>query len=142
MAKRNSKSGWLLYCMIGVPWFWWVKIGITHIGIGALKRALSISQSFVGFAFPIMILPIPGAYHIEQRTHLILKSLSWRFYKGDGSSEWFWFPAALFIIPVMLAIFGLYIALIDAIISTRILSLYIDLIVSALCLGWDVISNA
>jgi len=52
---RNSKGGWLLYCMIGVPWFWWVKIGITHISIGAAKRALSISDAFIGFAFPIMM---------------------------------------------------------------------------------------
>ena len=122
MAKRNSKSGWLLYCMIGVPWFWWVKIGITHIGIGALKRALSISQSFVGFAFPIMILPIPGAYHIEQRIHGILKPISCKFYKGDGASEWFWAFAAIFVLPIMLAIWGVYLALIDRLLGTSILT--------------------
>lgn len=108
--------------MIGVPWFWWVKIGITHIGIGALKRALSISQAFVGFAFPIMILPIPGAYYFEQVIHGILSPLSWRFYKGDGASEWFWVFAAIFVLPVMIAIWGVYLALIDRLLGTSILT--------------------
>lgn len=127
--------------MIGVPWIWWVKIGITHVSIGAWERALSISDAFIGFAVPIMILPIPGAYQIEQRTHKILRCLSCRFYKGDGSSEWFWFPAALFIIPIMLTIIGIYIALIDTAFSTIFLPLYIDLIVSVLVWGWGYLSN-
>ena len=118
---RNPKSGWLLYCMIGVPWFWWVKIGITHVGIGALKRAFDVGKAFVGFPFPIMIVPIPGAYYFEQATHRNLKGISFKFYKGDGASEWFWFPAAFFIIPVMLVIWAIYFAGIDAIFHTTIL---------------------
>lgn len=118
---RNSKGGWLLYVMIGVPWVWWVKIGITHIGIGALKRAFDVGKAFVGFPFPIMVVPIPGAYHFEQRIHRILTPLSFRFYKGDGASEWFWFPAAIFVLPIMFAILGLYIAAFDAYFGTKAL---------------------
>jgi hypothetical protein len=107
--------------MIGVPWFWWVKIGITHVGIGALKRAFDVGKAFVGFPFPIMIVPLPGAYHFEQATHRRLKGLSFKFYKGDGASEWFWFPAALFIIPIMLMVWAIYFLLGDIILGTTIL---------------------
>jgi len=106
--------------MIGVPWFWWVKIGITHVGIGAFKRAFDVGKSFVGFPFPIMIVPIPGAYHFEQAIHSRLKGLSFRFYKGDGASEWFWLPAALFVLPIMLTIWGIYFLAFDRVLVTRI----------------------
>lgn len=107
--------------MVGVPWFWWVKIGITHVGIGAFKRAFAVDKAMWGFPFPIMIVPIPGAYHFEQRIHGILKPLSFRFYRGDGGSEWFWVLAAIFVLPVMLAIWGFYLAGVDALLGTSIL---------------------
>ena len=131
---RNSKSGWLLYCMIGVPWCWWVKIGITHIGIGALKRAFSIDKAMIGFPFPIMVVPIPGAYYFEQRIHRILKPINFRFYKGDGGSEWFWFFAAFFVIPVMLAIWGPYLKGLDLILETSIYPVVKDWFIDALLL--------
>jgi len=106
--------------MIGVPWFWWVKIGITHIGIGALERAFSIDKAMIGFPFPIMVVPLPGAYHFEQRIHRILKPIKCKFYKGDGASEWFWGFAAFFVLPIMLSIWGLYLKGLDLILETSI----------------------
>jgi len=106
--------------MIGVPWFWWVKIGITHIGIGALERAFSIDKAMIGFPFPIMVVPLPGAYYFEQRIHRILKPIKCKFYKGDGASEWFWGFAAFFVLPIMLSIWGLYLKGLDLILETSI----------------------
>lgn len=107
--------------MVGVPWFWWVKIGITHVSIGAAKRAFAIDKAMWGFPFPIMVVPIPGAYHFEQKIHRELSFLSCRFYKGDGSSEWFWCPAALFVLPIMFATWGIYIAIADYFLGTTVL---------------------
>jgi len=106
--------------MIGVPWFWWVKIGITHIGIGALERAFSIDKAMIGFPFPIMVVPLPGAYYFEQRIHRILKPIKCKFYKGDGASEWFWGFAAFFVLPIMLSIWGLYLKGLDLILETSV----------------------
>lgn len=106
--------------MIGIPWVWWVKIGITHVSIGAFKRAFSVGKAFIGFPFPIMVVPIPGAYGIEQWLHGILKPLSCRFYKGDGSSEWFWLPAVGVVLPIMLLIVSMYLVSIDMILDTSI----------------------
>ncbi len=112
--------------MVAIPWIWWIKIGITHVSIGALKRAFSIGKSFWGFALPIMFVPIPGAYHFEQAIHFNLKSMSFVFYKGDGATEWFWAFAAIFVLPVMLSIWGIYACLIDIVLGTTIAPLLIE----------------
>ena len=119
-AMRNSKGGWLLYLMIGVPWFWWVKIGITHVSIGAFKRAFSVGKAFVGFPFPIMFVPIPGAYGVEQWLHRVLAPLSCRFYRGDGASEWYWLPVIVVVLPVMLLIVSMYLVCFDMALGTAI----------------------
>lgn len=133
---RNSKGGWLLYVMVAIPWIWWVKIGITHVGIGALKRAFSIDKAMIGFPVPIMVVPLPGAYHFEQAIHAKLKRLSFRFYKGDGASEWFWAFAAIFVLPVMLSIWGIYACLLDMVLGTTIAPVLIETFFD--CLFWVV----
>lgn len=98
----NSKSGAILYLMVHVPYIWFVKIGIT--GKSAKERARGIDRTMFGFPVPVFFCFVPGAYHIEQALHRNLAGLSARFYRGDGSSEWFWIIAAPFALAVMILI--------------------------------------
>lgn len=77
--------------MVHIPFVWWCKIGIT--GVGAAKRAKQIDEAVIGFPLPVMILILPFVYEIEQLLHRLFAPLSCRFYRGDGSTEWFWLPA-------------------------------------------------
>lgn len=128
--SRSSKGGWLLYCMVPIPFIWWIKIGITSLDIGALKRAFAIDKAidkslwwlpFPTFVVPIMVTPVPGAYNIEQALHGMFRHENISWYKGDGHTEFFWLTAAFRAIPIMLSINALYLAGIDAIFHTKIL---------------------
>ncbi len=87
--------------MFHFPFVWFWKIGITSKS--ANKRAKSIDRAVIGFPVPVFILVIPGAYFVEQDLHRHFLFLSARFYKGDGSSEWFWFPVAPIVFALMCA---------------------------------------
>jgi len=114
--KNNSKSGSILYLMIHLPFFWWVKVGITSKS--AENRAKQVDRAVWGKPRVIMAVWIPGAYFIEQDLHRRFSRLNQRFYKGDGSTEWFLFPVALVLWPLMLAVWGGYINAIDLILGT------------------------
>lgn len=86
--------------MLHIPCFWWVKIGIT--GKSTRRRAASINREMWGIPVPIIGIPIPFAAHFEAMLHRHCKPLNVRFYKGSGFSEWFWFPAAIPALLVML----------------------------------------
>lgn len=116
---RSSRSGWLLYCLIHIPFFWKFKVGITSLHIGAKKRAAGIDKEMFGFPFPIMVVPVPGAYHIEQEMHRVMKRWNTRFYNGSGRSEWFNLMPILFTVPIQIAIWGLYLAGIDLVLGTK-----------------------
>ena len=118
---RSSKGGWLLYCMACFPWVWKFKVGITSLSIGAAKRARDIDREMFGFPIPIMIVPVPGAYYIEQEMHRIMRRFNTRFTSASGKSEWFNVVPLFFTVPIMLSIWGLYFAGIDAIFHTTIL---------------------
>lgn len=81
----------IVYCLIFFPRIWVVKIGYS--GVSAKRRARSVSKHAPGFAFPVAIAVIPFAWHVEQGLHSLFAGLSYRFYKGDGSTECFLFPA-------------------------------------------------
>lgn len=91
----------VLYLMVHIPFFWWWKIGITGVGVGASKRAKRIGQSVFGFPVPVFFVPIPFCYMFEQFLHRMFNGLNVRFYNSDGASEWFWFPVIVFAIPIM-----------------------------------------
>ena len=115
--KRDSKSGWLLYLMVHVPFIWFFKIGITSAEIGAAKRAKQVDRAVFGFPLPIMVLFLPGAYHIEQDLHRRFSFCHARFYRGDGHQEWFFmFPIVLW--PVMVAVWLSYIYAVDLVLGT------------------------
>lgn len=101
----------ILYIMIHIPFFWWWKIGITGRSSRLKKRAKEIDAAVFGFPFPVMFVPVPNAYGLEQKIHRALRPLSCRFYRGDGSTEWFWFPAGLIAVGVSLLIWTAYIYL-------------------------------
>lgn len=117
MSKRNSKSGWLLYLMVHIPFIWFFKIGITSAEIGAAKRAKQVDRAVIGFPIPIMVLFVPGAYHIEQDLHRRFSWCNAPFYRGDGHQEWFFlFPIVLW--PVMVAVWMSYVYAVDLVLGT------------------------
>ena len=117
VKRRDSKAGTILYLMVHFPYLWWWKIGIT--GRTATARAKDIDEAMFGFPVPVLIVWVPGAYIVEQWLHSVCRGMRADFYSGDGHSEWFWVPAILFALPVMLAIWGLYFYLVS------------------LCMEWD-----
>lgn len=98
----------VLYLMIHIPFFWWFKIGITNTNVGPTKRARNIDAEMFGFPLPVFFVPVPFAYHIEQWMHGFCSPLNVCFYKGSGRTEWYWFPAAVFAVAVMTAIYAGY----------------------------------
>lgn len=99
----KSRSGWVLYVMVHLPFFWYHKIGITSTHIGAKRRAKAIDRAVRGFPVPVFFVVVPFAWHIEQAVHTILSPLRVRFYRGDGASEWFLF-GGIFAIPIFAGI--------------------------------------
>lgn len=104
--RQNGKSGWVLYLMIHFPFIWWVKIGIT--GRTARKRAGDLEGAVFGYPIPVFVVILPEAYLWEQLLHGLCRPLRANFYRGDGASEWFWFPAAVPALVFMLSVWGLY----------------------------------
>ena len=131
MKRRDSKSGWLLYLMVHFPFIWWWKIGITSAAIGADKRAKQVDRAVIGFPVPVMVLFVPGAYYIEQDLHRLFEPLKCRFYKGDGSTEFFWFfvapPVFLFMVCVWLS----YLYGIDLILGTNFFGAVVGFLLDA-----------
>jgi hypothetical protein len=107
--------------MVCIPWFWKFKVGITSLSIGAKKRAKAIDKEMFGFPIPIMVVPVPGAYFIEQEMHRIMRPFKTDFYKGSGHSEWMNIAPLFFTVPIMLTIWALYLLAIDRILGTQIL---------------------
>jgi len=101
--KPDSKSGWILYVMVHFPGIWWWKVGIT--GKSASERSKGIDRAVWGRPIPIMITVIPGgAYQLEQFIGFIIEPFHTRFYKGDGSTEWFWFIGGFIAFLILLLI--------------------------------------
>ncbi len=90
------KAGWL-YLMLHVPFVVFVKIGITGKAVNG--RAAQIDKAVIGFPLPIMVMYLPAVRRFETAFHWLMEPLSARFYRGDGSTEWFWILAG---IPVFL----------------------------------------
>jgi len=124
---NKSKSGHILYLMVHLPFIWWIKIGIT--GKTAKARAKDLDRAGFGKPVVIMFVPIPGAYLIEQDLHRRFRWLNCRFYRGDGSTEFFWFPVAFVVLPFMVAVWGGYIYAVDLILGTRFFEMIVSLFI-------------
>ncbi len=83
--------------MVNVPFVIFVKVGITGKTVGG--RARQIDKAMPGFPVPIMVMYLPAVRRFETEFHRLFSPLSARFYRGDGSTEWFLFLAGL---PVFL----------------------------------------
>lgn len=125
-AKRHLFGIGLLYLMVNFPFVWWVKIGIT--GVGVLKRAKSIDIDMPGVPIPIAFVPAPFVYQIEQALHELCRPISARFYSGSGHTEWFWFPAAAAALVVIVGLWVGYAWLVDWYFETRIFEFVANLI--------------
>lgn len=117
---NKSQKGWLLYIMIHVPFLIFLKVGITSWFIGSFKRAKSIDREMIGFPVPILILPIPGAYYIEQALHRMMKNFKVKFYNGSGKEEWFLLAPLFVALPIMVAVWFIYLMLLDRALGTTI----------------------
>ena len=87
----------ILYLFINFPLITFVKIGVTGKGRATTAgRARQVSRAAPGIAIPVGIMLIPFfAGHVEKFLHMINDPIRVRFYRGDGSTEWFWLPAAI-----------------------------------------------
>lgn len=117
MGKTNKKSrrgriviGEWWYLMINIPLLVFVKSGIT--GVTVKSRAKGLDRAVPGIPIPIFAVWLPGdlAYRLEQGSHQFFKPIKAVYYRGDGHSEWFWFPAAPFIILEMAFIWSCYLS--------------------------------
>ncbi len=101
------KAGWL-YLMLHIPFFLFVKIGIT--GNTVKGRADQIDKAVIGFPIPIMAMYLPAVRRFETAFHWLMEPLSARFYRGDGSTEWFWILAGIpvFLIGILYWLFVYY----------------------------------
>lgn len=113
MSKRKSKPFTLpkfrlfgfgaVYVLLYLPKFWIVKIGYTGVSVG--NRAKSVSKAVFGISVPVGVMIIPFAWHVEQFAHSLFEGLKWDFYKGQGHTETFIFPAH---IAILIVWFGMY----------------------------------
>jgi hypothetical protein len=87
----------ILYLFLNIPLITFVKIGVTGKGKATTSgRAKQVSRAMPGVAIPVGIMFIPFfARPVEQAFHAVNSLASTRFYKGDGSTEWFWILAAV-----------------------------------------------
>ena len=103
--KFNLLGIGVVYVMWFFPRFWVVKIGYTGTTKGVKKRASSVSKAAPGIALPVGAMIVPFAWHIEQAMHGLFTGLRWNFYKGDGHTETFCFPAHIAFVVVW---YGMY----------------------------------
>lgn len=103
LPKFNFLGVGVVYVLLYLPQFWMVKIGYTGVSVG--NRAKSVSKAVFGVAVPVGFMVLPFAWHVEQAAHDLFGGLKWDFYKGQGHTETFLFPAHIAILMVW---FGLY----------------------------------
>lgn len=129
--RRSSKPFFLVpgvwYLMVNFPLVCFVKSGIT--GGNAFDRAKQIDRDAPGWPIPVFFVVTFFHYELEQWSHRAFKSLSVRYYKGDGHTEWFWLPAGVFIILVQAALWVLYIGLLGLLIDRPLLRMIVDVFV-------------
>ena len=122
MSKRRKSKPFTLpkfnFLGIGLVYVLWylsrphvVKIGYTGTVSGVNKRAESVSRAAPGIAIPVAAMIMPFAWNIEQTAHFLFEGLRWDFYKGQGHTETFVFPAH---ISILIVWFGMYLNFIAA----------------------------
>ena len=89
----------IVYLMVHFPFVWWWKIGFAHYSV--LKRTSALDRAVFGLFIPVGIIIIPFAYPVEQWFHRKFSWFHFRFYKGDGSTETYWFVVAPVVYLVM-----------------------------------------
>ena len=93
----------IVYVLLYLPQFWMIKIGYSGVSVGS--RARSVSKAVFGIAIPVGFMVIPFAWRVEQFAHDLFGGLRLRFYKSEGSTETFIFPAH---IAILIVWFGMY----------------------------------
>lgn len=91
----------IIYLMayLPLPIFW--KIGFAHTSV--MQRAAALDKEVWGMFFPVCWIYIPFAYPLEQAFHRAFKAFNTRIlYRGNGSTEIYWLPAAVPVLSFML----------------------------------------
>ena len=96
----------IVYLMIHVPFIWWWKIGFAHYSF--VRRAVALDKAVFGIFIPVGVIIIPSASPVEQWFHRKFRPLHFRFYRGDGSTETYWFIVAPFVYAAMCAVWFMY----------------------------------
>lgn len=78
--------GWN-YVLINLPFLVVGKVGFSSTFKGVWKRSESTSDAAPGILWPIMAIPLPFAWFIEQAMLKLLSPTRSRYYKGDGHTE-------------------------------------------------------
>lgn len=96
----------IIYLMVylPLPLFW--KIGFANDSV--INRAAALDKEVFGFFFPICWIYLPFAHRVEKAFHRLFRPLNTRvLYKGNGSTEIYWFPVAVPVLAFMLAWWGI-----------------------------------
>lgn len=94
----------IIYVMVYFPFPLIWKIGFAQDNVFA--RAAALDKEVWGFFQPVCFIFVPFAHRIEKWFHRKLKFLNVRFYKGNGSTETYLFPAAIPVLAFMLCWWG------------------------------------
>jgi len=86
--------------MVNIPLVFFWKIGISNST--RAHRADQVSKSAPGRAVVVWVWDIPNAHRVEQFLHAICAPFNLKYYRGDGATEWFLFPAAIIAAAIMI----------------------------------------
>lgn len=96
---------------IPIPIFW--KFGFAQDPITLFKRDDDVTAAAKwGRFYTVFFVVMPFAYRAEQWFHRRFGWLKFQFYKGNGCKETYTFIAALIALPLMFAVWAVYIGLI------------------------------
>ena len=92
----------VVYILNYVPKIWMCKVGFTKRSVKS--RVRSTSKAVKGFTVPIFFCIIPFPKELEGFIHDQINGLKKRFYKGDGSTETFIFPAIVIAVIYLIGV--------------------------------------
>lgn len=111
--KKSGNGSWnkqYFYCLINIPFFWVIKVGITSKPAARIKQ---IDKSSKGKDYYLFKHKVWAAYYWEQLHHKLLFLFKNNSFDGSGKTERFWifalpFSIIIFLLSVLVDM-GLYV---------------------------------